>query len=282
MFTVTEQKAANGVKCLGMGKPKGAGKTTFYMTMPLPILDFQYDLGSITIPPGVDANQVFVQDYPDTEVVDLSAKEIKRRRENGDKVAKDLVCLLDSFKSGKDIIKLSDGGSCPKPKSILFDGGSRLDDIMIDLICAINGISSPQDMPGATGNKGAGTLRFYYDRLSRLKRLFTMVISLPCNVAMTVWEDAKHKKDIHGNILSTTVEPDLGGKLNVLGPGMFDHCLQHYFDAGRYLVRTKPTPECGTIGVRDIYNCDPVIDVTIIKDDKRPLPFERVFKKGVK
>jgi len=109
MKPATEQKAANGNKCLGFGEPKGAGKSTFYLTAPLPILDLQFDLGSVTIPPGVDANKVFVQDYPDDTVVDLSQSAVKRRRENGDKVAKDLVALLESFKNGTDIVKLSDG-----------------------------------------------------------------------------------------------------------------------------------------------------------------------------
>src|SRR5262245_58267193 len=154
MKRASEQQEDNGRKVLGFGEPKGPGKTTFYMTMPQPLLVFQYDLGSTTVPPGVDPNGVWVQDYPDLSVVDLSAADIKRKREIGDKAAKDLVALLESFKTSSTtgIVKLSDGTSCPRPASLFLDGGSRLDDILVNLICAINNISSPRDMPDRRGN----------------------------------------------------------------------------------------------------------------------------------
>lgn len=278
MKPASEQKASNGVKCLGFGEPKGAGKTTFYLTAPLPILDLQFDLGSVTIPPGVDKNLVFVEDYLDTAAVDLSLKSVKRQRLLGDKLAKDLMCLLESFKNGTDIVKLSDGNTCPKPKSLLLDGGERLDQILIDLICAINGINDPSEMPNKSGT-GVNSLAFYNDRLNRLRKLFTMVISLPINVNMTTWADIQFKKDASGNILSKTMEPALGGKLNIVGPGMFDSCIYHYHDAGKYLVRTKPSPEIGRLGIRDDYRKDiTIIDVTIDLDGKKPSPYDRVFK----
>ena len=278
MKRAIEQQQFNGRKCLGFGPPKGAGKTTFYLYMPQPILVFQFDLGSITVPPGVNPNEVYVHDYPDNEAVDLSANSLKRKRELGDKLAKDLVAFVNGFKSTTDIITLSDGTSCKKPASVLFDGGTRMDDILIDLICAINGISDPTDMPSKAGISGAGTQRFYSDRLTRIKKLFNMAISVPCNVGMSTWEDIKVKTDPKGNIVSRTIEPDLGGKLNILGPGSFDSCIYHYHDAGKYLVRTKPTPEISRLGVRGDYNLAPIIDVTI--KDGSINPYERVFGNG--
>lgn len=275
MKPAIEQQQFNGRKCLGFGPPKGAGKTTFYLNMPQPLLDFQFDLGSVTVPPGVDPNGVFVQDFVDDTIVDISKPHVQRKREIGDKLAKDLVALLESFKSGKDIVKLSDGSTCPKPASLLLDGATRMDEIIVDLICAINGITDPTDMPSKSGNIGGGTMKFYGDRLNRLKKLFAMVISLPINVALTTWEDVQVKKDNQGNITQRLIEPDLGGKLNLIGPGYFDSSLYHYFDGGKYLVRTKPTPEIGKIGVRGSYGLDAVIDVTI--DNKRPDPYQRVF-----
>lgn len=278
MKPASEQKAFNGNKGLGFGEPKGAGKTTFYLTAPLPILDLQFDLGSITIPPGVNRDMVYVQDYPDDTIVDLSTNTVKRKREVGDKVAKDLVALLESFKNGTDIVKLSDGTTCPKPKSLLLDGGERLDQILIDLICAINGITDPTLMPSKNGNIGGGTMAFYSDRLNRLRKLFSMVISLPINVHMTTWADIQVQKDKGGNVISKTMEPALGGKLNIVGAGMFDSCIYHYHDAGKYLVRTKPTSEIARLGIRDDYRKDiSVIDVTIDLEGKKPLPYERVF-----
>jgi hypothetical protein len=280
MKPAIEQQKFNGRKCLGFGPPKGAGKTTFYLNMPQPLLDFQFDLGSVTVPPDVDPNGIFVQDFVDNTVVDISTNVVKRRREIGDKLAKDLVALLESFKSTTDIVKLSDGTTCPKPASLLLDGASRMDEIIVDLICAINGIADPTDMPSKSGNAGGGTMKFYGDRLNRLKKLFAMVISLPINVALTTWEDVQVKKDGQGNIVSRLIEPDLGGKLNLIGPGYFDSSLYHYFDGGKYLVRTKPTPEIGKVGVRGMYNLDSIIDVTIKQGAVNP--YERVFGNGKK
>lgn len=275
MKSASEQKTDNGSKCLGFGEPKGSGKTTFYSTMPQPLLVLQFDLGSVTLPPGVDPNGVFIQDYPDNTVVDLSANGLKRKREIGDKVAKDFVALLDSFKGNGEVVKLSDGTSCPRPASLFIDGAVRLDEIFIDLICAINNINDPTDMPSRSGYAGGGTQKFYSDRLNRLKKLFAMVISLPINVAMATWSDLKEKRDNQGNVTERRIEPDLGGKLNILGPGMFDSSLYHFHEAGKFLVRTKPTPEIGRLGVRGRYDLEPVIDVTI--DQKRPLPYSRIF-----
>jgi hypothetical protein len=276
MKKASEQQEFNGRKCLGFGAPKGGGKTTFYITAPQPNLVFQFDLGSVTVPPGVDPDLVFVQDYVDYEGVDLSGKTIKRKRELGDRLAKDLLCLLESYKSSKDYVTLSDGTTCPKPGSILLDGAPRMDDILVDLICAINGIDDPTSMPDRQGNTGRGTMRFYSDRLTRLKNLFKMVIGLPVPVNMTAWEDVILRKDAQGNVLSKTVEPNLGGQLNIIGPGYFDSCIYHYFDGGKYLVRTKPTPEAAKLGIRDAYNLPAVIDVTI-SDKNSILPYQRVF-----
>jgi hypothetical protein len=277
MLKATEQQSFNGRKCLGVGEPKGAGKTTFYLTAPQPSLVFQFDLGSVTVPPGVDSSQVYVQDYVDYEGVDLAGKTMKRKRELGDRLAKDIVCLLDSYKSNKDIVTLSDGTTCPKPGSILLDGAARMDDILVDLLCVINGIDNPTSMPDKMGNAGRGTMRFYGDRLNRLKTLFTMVIGLPIPVNMTAWADIKVKRDVQGNEVSKTIEPNLGGQLNVIGPGYFDSCIYHYYEAGKYLVRTKPIPEFSKIGIRNCYNLPAVIDVTI--DSTKALPYQRVFGK---
>lgn len=276
--SAAEQQMINGRKVVGFGKPKGSGKTTFYLTGRKPLLVLQFDLGSVTMPPGVDPNTVFIQDYPDDVFVDLSAASVKRRRELGERVAKDLLAILEGFKAGGETIKLGDGSTIPRPEALLIDGAVRLDEIMIDMICAINGINDPSDMPSKTGNIGGGTMKFYNDRLNRLRKLFTMVISLPIDVYMATWEDAKHKRDAQGNITSSIYEPDLGGKLNILGPGMFDSCLYHYHEAGRYMVRTKPTSEIGLVGVRGRYDLPPTIDVTIDPKDKSGLsPYEKVF-----
>jgi hypothetical protein len=270
MAKTADEFAGKVRKCIGFGAPKGSGKTTFYLSQQGIILDLMFDLGSVTVPPGKPASDVFVQDYPDTATYDLSKTSVERKRGLGDKVAKDLLAIVDGFKSSKDIITLSDGSSVKKPDALVLDGMTRLDEILVDLICAINGVSDP------TGLAGGGTLKFYGDRLNRLRKLFTMVISLPINVACITWEDVILKKDDKGNVISRTIEPDLGGKLNVIGAGYFDSCLYHYHDGGKYMVRTKPTPEIGKIGVRGSYGLASPIDVTI--DVKTPSsPYERVF-----
>jgi len=271
-------------KYLSFGPPKGAGKTSFAMTAPGNKLVLQYDLGSTTIPPGVNPQTVWVQDYPETDRKVLNGQKDKwnRSKVNYEHVIKDLDAVVESFEAGKQEITFWDGTKAPLPDTLILDGLVRLDTIIVDGFCAINNICDPGDAMDSKGKVGGGTQKFWGRRLSNISKMFSLVISLPCNVAALTWEDIKMVKDDFGNIVSQTKEPDIGGKLNVWGPGLFDGCIYQYSAGGKYYVRTQSTPEIQRVGFRDAYGFDALIDVTI--DPKKPdpiLPFEKVFGKVV-
>ncbi len=272
-------------KWLSFGPPKGSGKSTFAMTAPGTKLVLQYDLGSSTFPPGVDPGQIWVQNYPDLDSKGLKTASDKwaRSKETYGKVVTDLDAIVQAFTQNKTEIVLHDQSKVPLPDTLILDGLVRLDNIIVDGFCAINNISDPGDMLDSRGKVGGGTQKFWGRRLSVFNKLFSLVISLPCHVGAITWEDVKMNQDDRGQLQVLSREPDIGGKLNVWGPGMFDACIYHYPQAGKYWVRTQPTSEIQRISIRNTYNIPPVVDVTI--DPAKPgdkLPFNRVFDEALK
>jgi len=270
-------------KWLSFGPPKGSGKSTFAMTAPGKKLVLQYDLGSSTFPPGTNPEDFWIQTYPDLDSKGMERGKTSdkwgRSKEIYTKVVTDLDAVVQAFAQGKQEIELHDKSKVPLPDTLILDGLVRLDNIIVDGFCAINNIADPGDMMDARGKVGGGTQKFWGRRLSVFNRLFTLTISLPCHVGAITWEDVKTSMNERGQLEVIGREPDIGGKLNVWGPGMFDACIYHYPAGGRYMVRTQPTTEISRINVRNVYNLDPVIDVTI--DAKNPtLPFERVFPRS--
>jgi hypothetical protein len=266
-------------KYVSFGPPKGAGKTSLAMTAPGNKLVLQYDLGTTSIPPIVDPSTVFVQDYPDTDRKGLSATSDKwrRTREVYEHVIRDLDAVVESFEgSGKMDIKLHDGTTVPRPDMLILDGLVRFDNIIVDGFCAINNINDPGDAMDSRGKVGAGVQKFWGRRLSVINKLFGLVISLPINIAALTWEKVVEQKDSFGNTTSLKREPDIGGRLDVWGPGMFDACIYQYSQLGRYFVQTQSDSEIQRLGIRDCYNMPAKIDVTL--DPKATeTPFGKVF-----
>lgn len=272
------------LKLLGWGPPKGSGKTTFYISQPGVILDLQYDLGSTTIPPGKNPADIYVQTYPDPGVDEkdfkniLSSDKWKRSKVVYENVMKDLLSIVQAFREHKSEITLYDGSVVPIPDTIILDGGTRLDQILIDAFCAFNNITDPGDALDSKGKIGGGTIKFYGKRLTSLNKAFTWVMSLDCNVSYITWEDEKIFYDqASGSTTVVSKTPDIGGKLNNLGPGIFDASLYHYNNNGRFMVRTKPTNIIQKVGVRDNYTLPETVDVTMDAKDMS-LPFSRLFK----
>jgi len=64
MQRASELPTSTRRKILLAGPPKGGGKTTFAATAPQPVLFLSYDLGNLSLPPGVDPAGVWWQPYP--------------------------------------------------------------------------------------------------------------------------------------------------------------------------------------------------------------------------
>lgn len=269
-------------KYVSFGAPKGGGKTTLAMTAPGTKLVLQYDLGSTSIPPGVDPKSVYVQTYPDSDHSGLKKDSDKWTR--GKKVYGEVITDIDNvitaFEKKASEVVMHDGTKVPLPEVLILDGLVRLDNIIVDGFCAINNISDPGDALDSKGKVGGGVQKFWGRRLSNINKLFGLAVSLPIHVAALTWESIYELKDAQGNVVSRKRTPDIGGRLDVWGPGMFDGCIYQYSEAGRFYVRTQSTGEIERLGIRDCYNALPVYDVTIDSAKPgEPLPFEKVFGK---
>lgn len=272
-------------KWLSFGPPKGSGKSTFAMTAPGTKLVLQYDLGASTFPPGVDPAGIWIQTYPDSDAKALTmgsnSDKWHRSKACYAAVVKDLEAVVNGVNQKLPEITLHDGSKVPLPDVLILDGLVRLDNIIVDGFCAINNIQDPGDAMDSRGKAGGGVQKFWGRRLSVFNKLFSLVISLPIHVAALTWEDVKTSQDDRGQTQILSRDPDVGGKLNVWSPGMFDGSLYHYSQGGRFYVRTQPTTEIPRVGLRNVYGLDPVVDVTI--DPKKPgekLPFNRLFDKA--
>ena len=271
-------------KWLSFGAPKGSGKSSFGMTAPGKKLVLQYDLGASTFPPGMDPNEFWVQTYPDSDAkgmhVGIGTERWTKSKEIYAKVITDLDAIVEAFKANEATITLHDGSTVPLPDTLILDGLVRLDTIIVDGFCAMNNITDPSEAMDARGKAGGGTQKFWGRRLSNMNRLFSLVVSLPCHVGLITWEDVKSSIDATGNISVTSKDPDIGGRLNVWGPGLMDASLYHYGMGGKFYVRTQPTQEIQRVGLRNAYGLEPVIDVTIDPAGKLPLPWNRVFDRA--
>lgn len=274
-----EERSSRVWKYLAFGPPKGAGKSTLAMTGPGTKLVLQYDHGSTSIPPGVDPTSVYIQKYPDVDPSGISGKTDKWKRGKVvyEHVITDIDNIVTAFEKGAADIVLHDNTHVPKPDMLILDGLVRLDNIIVDGFCALNNIADPGDALDSRGKAGGGTQKFWGRRLSSINKLFSLVVSLPIHVAALTWENVFESKDAQGNVISRTRNPDIGGRLDVWGPGMFDGSIYQYSQAGKFFVLTQPTSEIERIGIRDLYGAPPRVDVTI--DPNKPLPFERVFGK---
>jgi len=256
------------------------------MTAPGKKLVLQYDLGASTFPPGTKPEDFWIQTYPDHDSLGIKSTSDKwnRTKVTYAAVITDIDNIVQAFNKGADEIVLHDKSIVPIPDTLILDGLVRLDTIIVDGFCAINNIMDPGDALDSRGKVGGGTQKFWGRRLSVFNKLFSLAISLPCHVAAITWEDVKTTMNERGQLEVLGREPDVGGKLNVWSPGLFDGCFYHCNIGGKFMVRTAPTSEIARVGLRNTYGMDALIDVTIDaktvgnKDYKQP--FDRVFQQA--
>jgi hypothetical protein len=255
---------------LAAGMPKGAGKTTLALSAPQPTIVVACDLGRISIPPGVDRSKVLVLPYQDLTRVMEESGTTKPKRDIYVKLTKDLFNIYTSVKA-QNAIKLEDGKEFPPPATIVLDGVSRLNNMLVDGLCAMNNIDEPTF---AVGDKGKA-FAFWGKRLRSILTIVEQFASLPCNVVLTTWVD--QQKDSEGKPTNVWL-PDVGGKMDIVASGTVGAALYLFSRMGKFYARTKPDGMYNWCGVRDKYDLKEEIDITIEKG--QPSPWERIFGGG--
>ena len=265
-----QKKPDDYLKVLLWGPPKNAGKTTNAMGFPLPIVVLSFDPGNLSIPPGIDRSQIVVQRYHDpTRALNPLGGTVPARDVAQD-FTRDYIAIAGLIRDQKPL-KDDSGKELWVPRTLVLDGMTRLNSMMIDSQCVRQGVAEPAGLP-----KGE-SFKFWGGRLSLSKTFWELFLSLPCNVAMTAWEAGL--KDSDGNYTGQK-HPDLGGKLDIWGAGYVDASLYCYVQGGKFKVRTKGDGLIQGCGVRDKYTLDDVIDVTLDKG-KGKLLYEKIWGKEV-
>lgn len=276
-------------KLLLAGVPKGGGKTTFAMTAPQPIACLMYDLGNPVIPPGVNPEGIYVRTYPSPELrINPDSSSWEAPTSVGKLMLKDLIELRAAVIGQREVKLDGEPTPWPCPRTIVLDGAVAMSDTIIDWILGVNRIREPGDYGGG----GDGTMKFWGKRLQTLKQLYGLILPLPVNVVIITWTAPLWREERDGKgrptrIATDKTEPDLGGKLDVQGPGKVDSALLCYSEVvnhggkaeTHYYIRTKPNANAAWVGVRNAYNLPDVIDVTMRPDGSGVRPWERLWGK---
>jgi AAA domain-containing protein len=245
---------ANRNSLLNMGLPK-SGKSTFAYSAPTPILSFNYDGGSPAAPPGVDASKIFVQNYP---IPEQQVNDDSDKWERVSNVAKQIINDIKevnlAFREKRPIqirdCQTGETVSIGLPATIILDGCVELYDHIGYWVLAVN---KKRDFT-EFANKFEG----YGKRLDVLKRLYNMILPLPCVKIFNTWEKVTDPDSPTSDIV-----PDLGGKMDTIGPGKVDAVVRCYTANGKYLIDTRPNGRAKCLGVRGVYNLPTTIDVTL-------------------
>ena len=247
------------------GPSKNGGKTTLAVsaiTGDKTGLVLQYSPGILSVPPMVNPDNVFVQQYDfDADVTNLKSDKWMRTKECA-QVMEDIDAIVQGWPKGE--ITLS-GKTIPTPDVVILDDGVLLHDYILAWICFVNGIPDPADWK----QWGKRTQLM----ISNIRR----IMKLPCTAIFTTWETAD--KDTNGKV--TERWPDVGGKLDYRAVGLADAGLYCYCEkegqSVKYKVRTRSNGIIQGCGVRGMYDLPETIDVTI--DKKNPTaPWDRIWQ----
>ena len=245
----------------------GTGKTCLIASQPTPHLILACDTGNVTIPPGINRDEVFIEEFHlptrkfgplgnTVPIQDIYTKTIKRLHE-----------IYTAISTGGTL--LDDAGRpLPSLASLSLDGVYRLNQMLVDGQCVLNNVNEPGDM----GNK---TMKFWGSRLLSIMTIFTQFAGLSLNVGFTTWEDPE--KDKEGNFTGR-IYPAIGGKMDVVGAGLADACLYCFIQGGKYKVRTKSDGMIQGPKIRNDFTIPDVVDITIGPDGI--LPYAKLFLKN--
>jgi len=257
------------------GMPKGAGKTTLALSSVTPgqrAVVVACDLGKLSIPLMVNRKDVLVM--PNQGLTrEMDGKGFSKPvKDIYLKLTGDLYEVYRSIKEDR-ALKLSGGREFAPPNIVVIDGMSRLNTMLVDGQCSMNGIDDPSDLD----NKA---YKFWGKRLRNTLTIVEQFASLPCTVIMTTWVD--QTRDSSGQHTGIWL-PDIGGKMDLLAAGTVGAALYAYSKwdltakRTKYYVQTQadtPQPWCG---VRDRYALPKEIDVTVMGSAGEKSPWQRIF-----
>jgi len=242
----------------------GVGKTALIASQPTPHLILACDTGEVTIPPGVNRDEVYVEEFHEATrkfnnegktvpIQDVYRKTIKRLHEIYTALSTGAPLMDDS---GKPLLNLA---------SISIDGVYRLNQMLVDGQCVLNNVNEPGEM-------GSKTMKFWGSRLLAIMTIFNQFAGLGRNVGFTTWERIETNDD---GAPTGRKYPHIGGQMDIVGAGLADAVLYCYRQNNRYMVRTKSDGMIQGCKVRNNFTLPDTVDVTIEKDGK--LPYARLW-----
>lgn len=280
MPELKQYKETETINVLFAGCPKAAGKSTAAMSAPGNKLLLKYDIGVPSLPPRVDPKTVFVREYPpsQTDFKPDSDKWIRPKNVGGE-IIQDIFNIREAVMKGVPPVVGHETLPWPlTPKdSVVLDGYVQHSQHLLDWILAVNGKHNPEDFE----NKFAA----WGKTLNQKRILLDMILPLPVNVVITVWTTAETERRLIGTKLEQVetgrVVPDMGGKMDVWGPGKVDSAVYLYSELAlnrglRFYARIRPNEKYQWVGIRNNYGNKDVIDLTITEQE-RSLPWERIF-----
>lgn len=241
------------------------GKTMVATSGPLPMVVVACDLGKLSIPPSQDRSQILVLPYQELtrEMGDAGTTVVKK--DVFTRLMSDLYGVAKAVKAGAPI-ELEDGTVFPTPKTIVLDGFTRLNQMIIDGKLALNNLQYTEDLSKEI------RFNFWGKRLTDVYAVVQQFASLKLNVVITSWVKAQVGKD--GGQTGVWL-PDIGGAMDLRTAGVVGTSLLCYARGGKYYVRTQPDGIYPWCGIRDRIGIPAEVDVTITAQE--PLPWNRIF-----
>lgn len=241
------------------------GKTMVATSGPLPMVVVACDLGKLSIPPSQDRSQILVLPYQELtrEMGDQGTTVVKK--DVFTRLMRDLYNVAKAVKAGTPI-ELENGVTFPVPRTIVLDGFTRLNQMIIDGKLALNNLQYTEDLSKEI------RFNFWGKRLTDVYAVVQQFASLKLNVVITSWIKAQMSKE--GQPTGVWL-PDIGGAMDLRTAGVVGSALLCYARGGKYYVRTQPDGIYPWCGVRDRVGMSAEVDVTITSQS--PLPWEKLF-----
>lgn len=264
MQKLSEMESSKGKVTLAFG-PVGTGKTLLIMGQPTPHLALACDTGNLTVPPGINKDDIFVEQFhiptrefnavgQTTPIQDIYRKTVRRLHE-----------IYTAISTGAPLLDVS-GHAIPTLASISIDGVYRLNQMLVDGQCVLNNVNEPGDM-------GPKTMKFWGSRLLSIMTIFNQFAGLGINVGFTTWERIETNDE--GNPTGRRF-PHIGGQMDIVGAGLADAVVYCYIQNGKYMIRTKSDGLIQGCKVRNVFTLPDTIDVTLGQDGV--LPYQKLWR----